>query len=98
MSTAESCSTEDTPNLPDLDENNEVLKKSSKNHSFCSDNGVPPVSQSKYVQCFKPSHSKAEFITKSKSINILSIRVHMYHTDMGRLIYNLNFATILEFW
>ena len=44
MSTAESCSTEDTPNLPDLDENNEVLKKSSKNHSFCSDNGVPPVS------------------------------------------------------
>ena len=33
---AESCSTEETPNLPDIEEN-EVLNKASKNLSFCSD-------------------------------------------------------------
>ena len=43
MTTAESCSTEETPNLPDIEEN-EVLNRTSKNHSFCSDQGLPPVS------------------------------------------------------
>jgi len=41
MTTAESCSTEETPNLPDIEEN-EVLNRTSKNHSFCSDQGLPP--------------------------------------------------------